>query len=133
MANNQQSNDASKEPVETEVRERAKRRIFSDEYKRRIAAEVNAAPRGTMAEILRREGLYSATVDTWRKELSSALAPRKRGRKASPDTPLKKELERLSRENERLRRKLEHAELIISVQKKVARMFDQPIDPDDEH
>lgn len=133
MTSNENRGTASKKPAETEVREKSVRRTYTDEYKRRIVAEVNAAPRGTMAEILRREGLYSATVDTWRKELAPSMAARKRGRKPSPETPLKKELERLARENERLKRKLEHAELIISVQKKVARMFDQPTKSDDEH
>lgn len=133
MTSNQKDSAAPKKPAETEVRARPIRRTYTDEYKRRIVDEVNAAPRGTMAEILRREGLYSATVDNWRRELAGSMASRKRGRKASPETPLKKELERLARENERLKRKLEHAELIISVQKKVARMFDQPSDPDDEH
>lgn len=68
--------------------------------------------------ILRRESLYSTTVDNWRKEIAGERTAGKAGRKASSETPLKKENERLRRENQRLERKLEHAALIISVQKK---------------
>lgn len=117
---------AKTEPMATEVKARPARRVFPPEYKRKIVDEVNAAPHGGIAIILRREGLYSTTVENWRKELAASMEPRKRGRKPSPDTPLKKELERLQRENQRLTRKLEHAELIIDVQKKVARLLGDP-------
>lgn len=122
---------SSKKPAETELEQKPAKRVFTPEYKRRIVEEINAAPKGGIAAILRREGLYSTTVDNWRKEYSGAFEPKKRGRKPSPDTAVKRELERLERENERLRRKLEHAELIIDVQKKVARMFEPPPETDD--
>jgi transposase len=124
------TNGSSKKPAETELPEKPKR-VFTPEYKRRIVEEINAAPKGGIAAILRREGLYSTTVDNWRKEFSGAFTPKKRGRKPSPDTSVRRELERLERENARLKRKLEHAELIIDVQKKVARMFDPPPETDD--
>jgi transposase-like protein len=126
------TNGASKKPVETELEQKPARRIFTPEYKRRIVEEINAAPKGGIAAILRREGLYSTTVTDWRKEYSGAFEPKKRGRKPSPETPMKRELDRLERENQRLRRKLEHAELIIDVQKKVARMFEPPPETDDQ-
>lgn len=126
------SNGTSKKPAETGLDDAPKRRVYTAEYKRRIVEEINAAPRGGIAPILRREGLYSATVDNWRKELAGTFEPKKRGRKPSPETPIKRELERLERENARLKRKLDHAELIISVQKKVARMFDHPTDDNQE-
>jgi transposase-like protein len=125
------TNGASKKPAETELGQKPAKRVFPPEYKRRIVEEINAAPKGGIAAILRREGLYSTTVDNWRRELSGGFEPKKRGRKPSPETPVKRELERLARENERLRRKLEHAELIIDVQKKVARMFEPPPETDD--
>lgn len=125
------TNGASKKPAETELEQKPAKRVFTPEYKRRIVEEINAAPKGGIAAILRREGLYSTTVDNWRKEYSGAFEPKKRGRKPSPDTQVKRELERLERENERLRRKLEHAELIIDVQKKVARMFEPPPETND--
>jgi hypothetical protein len=42
--------------------------------------------------------------------------------------PQAKELERLQRENKRLQEKLERAELIIEVQKKVARLLGLPLE-----
>lgn len=126
------TNGSSKKPAETELEQKPAKRVFTAEYKRRIVEEINAAPKGGIAAILRRDGLYSTTVDNWRKEYSGAFEPKKRGRKPSPETPIKRELERLERENERLRRKLEHAELIIDVQKKVARMFEPPPERDEQ-
>ena len=123
---------SSKKPAATELDQKPAKRVFTPGYKRRIVEEINAAPNGGIAAILRREGLYSTTVDNWRKEYSGAFEPKKRGRKPSPDTAVKRELERLERENERLKRKLEHAELIIDVQKKVARMFEPPPETNDE-
>lgn len=121
---NHTNGTVSKEPVPTEVQEPGQRRPYSAEYKRQIVEEVNAAPRGGIGAILRREGLYSTTVDVWRKQIASGATAKKPGRKSSPETPLKKENERLRRENQRLERKLEHAALIIEVQKKVARLLD---------
>lgn len=115
---------AAKEPVPTEVQPTGERRIYTDQYKRQIVAEVNAAPRGGIGVILRREGLYSTTVDTWRKESAGVRTAGKAGRKASAETPLKKENQRLEREIQRLERKLEHAALIIAVQKKVALLLE---------
>ena len=128
----EKNNGKPADPVPTEVRDRAKRRPFSAEYKRRIVAEIDAAPRGGKAQILRREGLWATSVDAWRKEFSTSPEPRKRGRKPSPDTQLKKDYEKLQREHERLKTKLEHAALIISAQKKVARLFKQ-MDQDDDN
>ncbi len=115
---------AAKEPVPTEVQEPGQRRTYSAEYKRQIVREVTAAPRGGIGVILRREGLYSATVDAWRKEIAGVRTAGTAGRKALPETPLKREVERLKRENARLERKLEHATLIIAVQKKIALLMD---------
>jgi transposase-like protein len=126
------SNGSSNKPAETELGQRPAKRIYTAEYKRHIVEQINAAPKGGIAAILRREGLYSTTVDNWRKELAGAFEPKKRGRKPSPDTPIKRELERLERENARLKRKLEHAELIIDVQKKVARIFEVPPEGNDQ-
>lgn len=124
MNTKQQPETMTPKPVETEVRAKPLRRHYTAEYKRRIVEEIEAADYGGMAAILRREGLYSTTVNDWRKELAGAFTARTPGRKPSPETPMKKEIERLQREIEQLKRKLEHAELIIDVQKKVARIFE---------
>ncbi len=115
----------------TELGDRPKGPPYTAEYKRRIVEEISRAPRGGIAVILRREGLYAATVDAWRKEFSGAMEPRKRGRKPSAESPLKNEVERLERENARLKQKLEQAETIIDVQKKIARMFEPPSKADE--
>lgn len=124
MTGTAQTNGSPTPKVETEVVAKPKRPRYTAEYKRRIIDEIAAAPRGGKAEILRREGLYAATVDSWRRDLAGALEPRTRGRRPSPDTPLKKENQKLQKRIAELERRLEHAELIIDVQKKVARMLD---------
>jgi transposase-like protein len=79
--------------------------------------------------------LYSSHLTTWRRQRErgelEGLAPQKRGPKADPQTA---ELARLQRENERLHKRLEQAELIIEVQKKVSQILgisSEEIRPDD--
>ena len=111
---------------EPEVLPRAKRRQFSAEYKLRILGEADGCTkRGQIGALLRREGLYSSHLSKWRQQRAlgqlEGLSPKKRGRKA-PD-PTEIELVRLQRENERLRSRLEQAEIIIDVQKKLSRLL----------
>lgn len=110
---------------DSEVEPRAIRRHYTTEYKQRILDEIDQAtePR-EIGAILRREGLYSQIVSKWRQQRAQGglegLAPQKRGPKAAPEAG---ELAQLKRENERLRQKLEKAELIIEVQKKVSQFL----------
>ena len=108
---------------EPEVLPRAKRRRFSAEYKLRILEEADkCTQRGEIGALLRREGLYSSHLSTWRRQRMlgqlAGLSPKKRGRK--PQDPVDEEVTRLRRENERLRTRLEEAEMIIDVQKKLS-------------
>jgi transposase len=108
-----------------EVEPRAVRRQYTTEYKQRILDEIDRATEpGEIGAILRREGLYSQIISKWHQQCArgglESLAPQKRGPKAAPEAV---ELARLKRENERLRRKLEKAELIIEVQKKVSQIL----------
>jgi len=105
-----------------EVLMRAKRRRFSTAYKLRILQEADACrERGEIGALLRREGLYSSHLSTWRKQRAvGELADKQRGRKGDPAAA---ELKRLQRENERLRKELEKAELIIDVQKKLSQVL----------
>lgn len=108
-----------------EVVPKAKRRNFSAEYKLRILAEVDACTeRGDVGALLRREGLYSSHLDKWRMQrqrgVLRALAPQKRGPKVDPQAT---EIARLRRENERLQARLEQAETIIEVQKKLSSLL----------
>jgi transposase-like protein len=109
--------------------------------KLRILAETDgAAATGGIGAILRREGLYSSTLSEWRRLRDSgvlgALTPAKRGPKRAPGNPLAAELAKAKRENARLGRRLEQAEAIIDIQKKVAALLGIPLatlpDSDDE-
>ena len=111
---------------EPEVLPRAKRRRFSAEYKLRILEEVDGCTqRGQIGALLRRGGLYSSHLSTWRQQRLlgqlEGLSPKKRGRK--PQDPAVEEAARLRRENERLRARLEQAEMIIDVQKKLSQLL----------
>lgn len=121
-----------------EVLERPVRRRFTTEYKAKIVAEADAcAKMGQMGELLRREGLYSSHLSTWRRQRDegglAGLTPKRRGRKPKAKNPLADENERLRRENLRMKEKLRQAELIIDVQKKVSEMLSIPLkSPDGE-
>ena len=109
-----------------EVVPRAKRRQFTAKYKLSILEEADrCTERGQIGELLRREGLYSSHLSKWRQQRArgqlQGLAPKKRGRKSQD--PSAAELAQLRRENERLRVQLEQAEIIIDVQKKLAKLL----------
>ena len=107
-----------KKPVpQTEVVARPKRRSFSAAYKQSILEEADRCTQpGEIGALLRREGLYSSNLTTWRRQRQRGeLAGAKRGRKPASDQA--KALKQLQRENARLKRKLEQAETIIEVQK----------------
>ena len=111
-----------------EVPEKAKRRRFEAAYKLRVLAEADRCTEpGQLGELLRREGLYSSHLTTWRKQRDEgaleALGSKKRGRKAKRKDAVALENERLRRENERLTQRLKQAETIIEVQKKVSEML----------
>jgi len=115
-----------------EVTAKAKRRRFSPASKLRILREADAlAETGGIGELLRREGLYSSNLSTWRRERErgelEGLAGNPRGRKADPDQALTRENERLARENARLEQRLAQAEAIIEIQKKVSSILGVPL------
>ena len=117
-----------------EVPTKATRRRFTSEYKRRILKEADAC--ADLGALLRREGLYSSNLNTWRKQrergVLKALAPKKRGRKETVRNPLAAENEKLQKENKRLTKRLKQAELIIDFQKKVAQMLGIPLSTPEE-
>ncbi len=102
----------------------AKRRTFTAEYKQRVltAADV-AAAHGGIGALLRREGLYSSHLVTWRRErragIVTGLTPRTRGPKPTR-SPQDEEIRQLREANRRLTEDLRKAEIVIDVQKKVA-------------
>ena len=122
------------ERTETEVVPKAKRRQHTAEYKLRILGELDKCTgKGEVGAILRREGLYSSLISKWREQREqgslNGLGGQRRGPKVDPNAA---ELARLQRENKRLKEKLERAELIIDVQKKVARLIGETPPPPSE-
>ena len=116
-------------PPDPEVPEKPKRRRFSAEYRLRIVREADACKEpGEIGALLRREGLYSSLLTAWRRQRDEGalegLRSKKRGPKAQAEGP---RVKRLERENARLRRKLEQAETIIDIQKKVAGILGIPL------
>ena len=118
--------DAPTNVLDPEVVPKAKRRMFSAKYKLRILEEANSCTEaGQVGALLRREGLYSSHLTTWRRQrdkgVLKGLSPQKRGRKRKDE--LEREVVRLQRENERLQASLEQAETIIDVHKKLSRLL----------
>jgi transposase len=118
------------------VPEKPVRRRFTAEYKLRILREADRCTEsGQLGALLRREGLYSSHLSTWRQHRDegtlAGLTPKRRGRKANPDAPLIAENERLKRETQRLTAKLRQAETIIEVQKKLSEILGITLPPPD--
>jgi transposase len=114
-----------------ELSPRPRRRTFSAAAKLRILQETDrAADTGGIAAILRREGLYSSALTDWRRQRDAgafeALKPLRRGPKPEVAQPAA-DLDQLRRENASLRQRLEHAEAIIGIQKKVAALLGMPM------
>jgi transposase len=119
--------------ADPEVGEKAVRRRFSAAYKLRILKEAEACKEtGQCGALLRREGLYSSHLTTWRRQAEQgtleALSPRKRGPKVQKPHPLVKRMEALEKENQQLRHQLKQAETIIEVQKKISEMLHLSVD-----
>lgn len=125
MLNYSSTGNEAKRITETEYKERAQRRKFSKAYKERILAEADRVKgQGEIGALLRREGLYSSHLTTWRRqamrgELGGSVA-NKRGRKAKAS-----EAAEVQAENRQLRQQLEQAEAIISAQKKLSQVLEQ--------
>ena len=117
---------ASTTAIETEIAEKATRRRFTKEFRLRVLEEADRCSQlGDLGALLRREGLYSSHIATWRKQRREGTLKalgRKRGPKPKR-TAEELEVEKLRRENERLRDKLRKAEKIIEVQKKLAEVL----------
>ena len=115
-----------------EVADKATRRRFSTEYKRRIVREADKCTKaGEVGALLRREGLYSSNLSAWRRESAAGnlggTGLVKRGPKAQPKDVRDKRIAELERETRQLKRKLAQAETIIGIQKKVATLLGIPL------
>ena len=111
-----------------EVVARARRRHFSNADKRRIlqAADRCTKP-GEVGALMRREGVYSSSLSTWRRQRDAAdlaaLTPQKRGPKADPARIETQHIMQITRERDHLQEQLDKAQLVIDVQKKVAALL----------
>jgi transposase len=121
-------NDSSVAAPNPEVVAVARRRRFSIGEKLRILAAADQCKEtGEIGALLRKEGIYSSQLATWRKQRAAAereaLTPKKRGRKADPALAETRRFDLLERECDRLRRELAKSNLIIDVQKKVSTLL----------
>lgn len=113
--------------------EKPKRRRFSDEYKLRILDEADRCSKpGELGLLLRREGLYSSHLSVWRRWRRHVHPEHPESQKPATESQIKHELARVQRENARLQLKLEHAEKLLGLQKKLADMM-EAIEPTDEN
>ncbi len=113
-------------PPDPEVISKPQRRRYTAEYKLRMLQEYDACEQpGEKGALLRREGIYSSNISTWRRQYSQGgvegLHEIKRGPK---DDLHSRENKKLRQENEQLKKRLQQAELIIEVQKKVSQILD---------
>ena len=123
---------------EIEVAAKATRRRFTVEYKRKIVREANGCKTpGAVGALLRREGLYSSHLTTWRAarergELAGPK-PKKRGPATGVVDARDKRIAALERETTRWRTRAERAEALIEVQKTSRRCWERrwtPSSPD---
>src|SRR3990172_7324347 len=115
-------------PPSSEVSPRSTRRTFTREYKMRIVREADECREtGGVGALLRREGLYSSSLQDWRREFESggpaAPEPRRRGPKPRRSED-QKQNEKLARENARLKKRLDLAEALLDLQKKTLAMLE---------
>lgn len=121
--------------VDSEMTATVRRRVFSAKEKLRILTEVDQAvasgESGAIGAVLRREGIYSSMLASWRRlrdeGLLQAMSPARRGPKPAPINPLQAENDQLKQENSRLKERLAHAVGIIDLQKKVSELLAIPL------
>ena len=113
---------------EVEVAEKPVRRRFDVEYKRRVLKEVDTCVRsGELGALLRREGLYSSHLRTWRAARErgeiAGLAPKRRGPKVVIRDGRDRRIAELEREVRGWRARAERAEALVELQKKVSSLL----------
>jgi transposase-like protein len=118
--------EENNKPPDPEVVIKPQPRRFTAEYKLSMLKEYDACDQpGEKGALLRREGIYASNISTWRRQYSQGgmdgLHKTKRGPKADPHS---RENKQLREENEQLKKRLQQAELIIEVQKKVSQILE---------
>ena len=114
-------------PPDPEVPERSSgRRQFSAKYKAGILAEYEAVDRSARGALLRREGLYSSLISTWRQQRDQGAHEalgRSAGRQQSD--PRDREIARLKREVVRLAGELDKQRRVVEIQGKLSALLEQ--------
>ena len=114
---------------DVQVSAKIPRRRFTAEYKLKIVREADACSKtGELGALLRREGLYSSNLVTWRRarDRGELVNAPKRGRKPKAADPSAKRVAELERQNAKLLARAEHAEALVALQKKVASLLGRP-------
>jgi transposase len=102
------------------------RRQFSAKYKAKILAEYDTLPRLARGAMLRREGLYSSLITTWRRQRdqgADAALARPSGRQKAD--PRDREISRLKKDNVRLAHELDKSRQVVEIQKKLSALLEQ--------
>ena len=114
-----------------EVVAKASRRRFTVEYKRKVVREAEGCKTpGAVGALLRREGLYSSHLTTWRAARERgelAGAPKTRGPARRVVDPRDKRISELERERTRWQKRAERAEALVELQKQVAALLGTPL------
>src|SRR5207245_8848766 len=114
-----------------EVVAKATRRQFTVEYKRKIVREADGCKTpGAIGALLRREGLYSSHLTTWRAARERgelAGAPKKRGPRRRVSAPRDQRIADLGREGTRWRKRAERAEALVELQHPVPPSLGTPL------
>jgi len=122
---------------EVEVLAKAGRRRFTKEYKRQILRETDRCRKpGEIGALLRREGLYSSHLSTWRAARDrgdlGGQGVGKRGPEPKPPDPSAKRIAQLERENKQLHKRAERAEALVEIQKKLSELLGSELPPNGE-
>ena len=117
------------ESRDTEVPAKARRRRFSAEYKQRILREADRCREpGEIGALLRREGLYSSHLASWRAARGQGLSAKRRGPRPREKGPETRRIGELERELVRWKARAERAEALVELQKKVSNLFGIDLD-----
>jgi transposase-like protein len=111
--------------------ERAQRRRFTAEYKLAVLREADGLTgSGEIGSLLRREGLYSSHLSTWRRQREAgALEAFSRPRGRRPADPLERENAELRRDLTRAETELAKARRVIEVQGEVCALLGELVEP----
>ena len=114
---------------DVQVSAKIPRRRFTAEYKLKIVREAEGCSKpGDLGALLRREGLYSSHLVTWRRarDRGELLSAPKRGRKPKPFDGRDKKIAEQTRTIAKLTARAERAEALVELQKKVAALLGSP-------